>query len=152
VIGSWSNPEVYAAPLGRIVAPDLQSEILEVSRDCIDLVPDELRDLRLNKRIPQDFLVASPTSVEPWRSLIAENRPSTAPIGVPFYVGQGTADTTVDPPVTEDFVAGLCAGGSVVELEMFPGKTHHNIPRAAGRSAVNWLRDRFLGRPAPNTC
>ena len=152
VIGSWSSPEVYGAPLGRILSPAVQPEILDVSRDCIDLVGGELRDLKLNKRIPADFLIASPTRVAPWDSLIAANRPSTRSIGVPFYVAQGTADTIVDPPVTKDFVRRMCASGTPVKLEMFPGKTHHNLPKAAGRSAVDWIGDRFRGDPVPDSC
>jgi pimeloyl-ACP methyl ester carboxylesterase len=152
VIESWSNPKVYGAPLGVLVSPSEQAAFREIGGDCIDLAPDEIRDLRANRRIPTDFLQASPTKVEPWRSIIAANRPATGPIGAPFYIAQGTADTTVDPPVTEEFVRRLCAAGSVVWLEKFPGKTHHDIPKAAGRSAVDWIRDRFAGRPPPSSC
>jgi acetyl esterase/lipase len=152
VMESWSNPRVYGAPLGLLIAPSEQAAFREIGGDCIDLAPDEIRDLGANRRIPGDFLIGSPTKVEPWRSLVIANRPSTDPIGVPFYIAQGTADTTVDPPVTEDFVQRLCAAGSVVRLEKFPGKTHHDIPKAAGRTAVKWIRDRFEGRQPPDNC
>jgi hypothetical protein len=39
-----------------------------------------------------------------------------------------------------------------VKLEKFPGKTHTKIVRAAQRSAIEWITDRFAGEPAPDTC
>ncbi|HET7714485.1 MAG TPA: lipase family protein [Bauldia sp.] len=152
VMGSWSSPGIYGAPLDLILPQSEDGAIARIADNCIDQLAGELGDLRANKRIPADFLKASPTEVEPWRSLVAANRPAVDPSGVPYYIGQGTADTTVDPPVTENFVERMCAAGSVVRLEMFPGKTHRSVRKAAAPAAVAWIRDRFAGVPAPDTC
>lgn len=152
VLESWSDPEVFGLPLDSMIVPDEYAPFRKIGDNCIDLVLDELSDVAENRRIPKDFLKADPTTTPPWSRLMAENIPSEARSAVPFYIAQGTADTTVDPPVTYKFVRRMCAAGTVVRLEEFPGKTHTKLPKAAQGSAMEWIGDRFAGRPAPDTC
>ncbi len=152
VMESWSDPRIYGAPLDLLISRSEQAAFAGIGRECIDIVPDEIDDLRLNKRVPSNFLKVSPTEVEPWRSLIARNVPPAVRMAAPVYIAQGLADTTVDPPVTANYVARLCRNGSVVSYQTFPGKTHDTIRKAAARATVEWLRDRFAGRPAPDSC
>lgn len=152
VLESWSDPEVFGLPLDSMIVPNEYAPFRKIGDNCIDLVLDELSDVAENRRIPKDFLKADPATTPPWSGLMEANIPSSARSAVPFYIAQGTADTTVDPPVTYKFVRRMCAAGTVVRLEEFPGKTHTKLPKAAHRSAMAWIGDRFAGRPAPDTC
>jgi pimeloyl-ACP methyl ester carboxylesterase len=152
VLESWSDPEVFGLPLDSMIVPDEYAPFRKIGDNCIDLVLDELSDVAENRRIPKDFLKADPTTTPPWSRYIEENVPSSARSAVPVYIAQGTADTTVDAPVTYKFVRRMCEAGTVVRLEKFPGKTHTKLPRAAQGSAMEWIGDRFARRPAPDTC
>ena len=71
---------------------------------------------------------------------------------MPFYIAQGTADTTVDPPVTYKFVRRMCQAGTRRPAREVPRQDAHKLPKAAQGSAMEWIGDRFAGRPAPDTC
>jgi hypothetical protein len=152
VLESWSDPDVYDLSLGSMIRPAEYAPFHKIGDNCIDLVLDEISDLAENRRIPKAFLKADPPTTPPWSGYMAGNIPSPARSAVPFYIAQGTADTTVDPPVTYKFVHRMCEAGTVVRLERFPGKTHTKLPKAAQGSAMEWIGDRFAGRPAPDTC
>lgn len=152
VLESWSDPDVYDISIDSMIWPKEYAPFHRIGDNCIDLVLDEISDLAENRRIPKDFLKADPATTPPWSRYMVENIPSSSRSAVPFYIAQGTADTTVDPPVTYKFIRRMCEEGTVVRLEKFPGKTHTKLPKAAQGSAMEWIGDRFAGRPAPDTC
>ena len=152
LLESWSSPYVYGAPIGEVATRAAVPALKHIGEICTNVVTGDLHDLSLNRQLPETFLKADPIKVEPWAGLTLQNVPPVRPTGVPYYIAQGTADTTVDPSVTVNYVGKLCAGGSVVRLEKFPGKTHDNIAKAAAATVVDWISDRFKGRPPPNTC
>jgi hypothetical protein len=39
-----------------------------------------------------------------------------------------------------------------VQYTTYANQTHQTIPAAAQRQYVNWIADRFAGRPAPTNC
>ncbi|MBN9023918.1 MAG: lipase, partial [Rhizobiales bacterium] len=117
VLESWSDPDVYALSLDSMIVPREYAPFHKIGDNCIDLVLDELSDLAENRRIPKDFLKADPATTPPWSTIMAQNIPSAARSAVPFYIAQGTADTTVDAPVTVKFVRRMCEAGNVVAFE-----------------------------------
>jgi len=152
VVESWSKPQVYGAPVNQLVTPSEIPVLDEVAGDCIDEISGKFKDLRANRKLPSEFFKADPVKTEPWESLIVKNIPGTRPIGVPFYIAQGTGDTTVDPPTTANFVGKLCRNGTVVRFQEFPKLNHSQIPNASAGDAVDWIKDRFAGKRAPSTC
>ena len=102
--------------------------------------------------MPSEFFKADPVKTAPWENLVVKNIPGTGPIGVPFYIAQGTGDTTVDPSTTVNFVSKLCRNGTVVRFQEFPKLDHSQIPKASAGDAIKRIGDRFAGKRAPNTC
>ena len=80
------------------------------------------------------------------------NLPGHTPIPTPLYVAQGSEDEIVRPSVTADFVRDLCRSGEVVRYDVLPGVNHLKAGRVSATAAVQWIRDRFNGDKAPNTC
>lgn len=62
----------------------------------------------------------------------------------------GTNDNLIRPEWTEAAVERACADGDVIEFQARPGEGHAD--GAAVPGAVAWVKDRFAGVPAPNTC
>jgi pimeloyl-ACP methyl ester carboxylesterase len=148
----WSWAEVYGVSLESAARPAAIPGIERVVRDCVETEGEGYRVAYDSLAMGDSFLIRGAFEAEPWRRLLDRNRPGGEPIGAPVYVAQGTEDPIVRPAVTSDFVRGLCARGEVVRYEELPGAAHLRAGRISATSAIQWMRDRFDGRPAPSTC
>ncbi len=83
---------------------------------------------------------------------MARNTPGTLPPSIPVFLAQGSADNLVLPRMTLDYRAKLCRAGSRVELDLMPGVGHAFAGQDAAGAAIDWIGDRFEGRPAPSNC
>ncbi|MBT97901.1 MAG: hypothetical protein CL902_04655 [Dehalococcoidia bacterium] len=65
----------------------------------------------------------------------------------PLFIAQGTADTNLPVPVTEQFAKDYRAAGGDVELELFPDMPHNfaNVPCPESDRAVDLMR-KFVAR------
>jgi pimeloyl-ACP methyl ester carboxylesterase len=71
----------------------------------------------------------------------------------PMLVVQGTADTTVPPPLTDAYVTGdACKIGDRIDYLHVTGASHGSIVRAALPALVAWMTARLHGSAAPTTC
>lgn len=148
---SWSR--VYHVPLAPVLAPMQIQEVNRTAASCLDTIGG-LLDLRLDEiQLQTSFLkVNDLTEISPWRGLIARNTP-TPPIGdFPVFLAQGTADTIVPFRVTANYAGKLCASGNAVDFLEMPGVSHTSATIVSAPQAVEWMSERFAGRPAPNTC
>ncbi len=147
---AWSR--LYSIPLPGIVEPDGLGDVERIGGECINSVLGDLADLEAQKPLGHHFLKASPATTPPWAKITDANVPGRAPAGAPILIAQGSADTVVDPPVTEQFFKVLCRQGTPVRFLHVPHVTHAGIPRASARETVEWVAARFAGAPAPNDC
>jgi hypothetical protein len=46
----------------------------------------------------------------------------------------------------------LCKAGSPVKMVTLPNIGHGRAAQVSTMAAVNWMADRFAGKPAPNDC
>jgi poly(3-hydroxybutyrate) depolymerase len=65
---------------------------------------------------------------------------------------QGTADTIVEPAVTEAYVTRQCKAGGPVRFMLMSGIGHDPIARDTAPAAVQWMAARFAGAPPENDC
>ncbi len=70
---------------------------------------------------------------------------------VPVYQWHGT-DDVVSPQAVRDVAGRYCRAGTPVRLDMIPGADHGAAMLAGAPRALDYLADRFAGRPAPSTC
>ncbi len=123
-----------------------------MSGDCIESWSEVFRAALDSFALHPDFISAGAWSSEPWKRFLEENRPGLRPTGAPIFVAQGQDDAIVRPAVTADFVAGLCRSGETVRFDSLPGVDHMRAGRASATAAIQWMRDRFEGKPAKNGC
>jgi hypothetical protein len=148
-LASWSR--FYGAPLGGFVSPRAIRAIENVAGDCVESTGEAYRVS--DSPVPaEDFRTGSLFTADPWRRLFEENRPGGEPAGAPLYIAQGTEDLIVRPSVTDDFVRDLCGRGETVRFESLQGLGHMRAGRASATSAILWMKSRFEGAAAPNTC
>lgn len=149
----WSWEKVFGAPMSEIVVPEAIADVDRLANICLESIVDMRPRQAIGKELTQQFLkVKDPTSVEPWKSLLAQNTIGTLPPGVPVLIAQGAADVVVDPPVTAAYAKSLCAAGSRVAMLSYPGVGHGMISRDAAKPSVDWMADRFAGKTPPSDC
>lgn len=98
------------------------------------------------------FFAADPTTVEPWATLLIENTPGRAPVGVPMLVAQGEADTLVLPATTDDYVQKLCASGEHVQYHRYTDIDHGLAGWRAVPAVIPFFADVAAGRTPASTC
>ncbi|MBS0232478.1 MAG: alpha/beta fold hydrolase [Proteobacteria bacterium] len=149
----WSWDRVFGAPMQKLIVPQAIPDVDRLANICLESIIDIRPRQIIGKYFSQQFLkVADPTAMEPWKRLLAENTIGTLPPNIPVLIAQGTADNVVDPPVTATYVKSLCEAGSRVQTLLYDGVGHGMISRDAAKPSVDWMADRFAGRPAPSNC
>ncbi len=149
----WSWSRVYNASLNRIVDPSALPLMDRLAAQCLESIIDILPRQRIGEALMQRFLlVDDPTEQQPWRRLLAGNIAPTIPRGIPVFLSQGTADTTVRPDVTLAYMGRLCASRSPVRMLLLSGVGHAFVARDSAAAAVEWIDNRFAGQPPPSDC
>lgn len=82
----------------------------------------------------------------------AQSEPAQRRSAAPILLLQGELDPAVLAVLTDDLNLELCALGDVVRYRTYPEADHESLLEAAFPAMTAWMRDRLLGRPAPQTC
>src|SRR6202012_3274073 len=138
----WSWSRVYDAPLDKVVDPAALPAINKLASICLESPIDIRPRKEIAQALDHDFLsVPDPTAIEPWKSLLAENTIGALPPSLPIFLAQGDADTVVQPAVTRDYMAKLCAPGSRVTSMAMPGVGHGTAAMKSALTAIAWIAD-----------
>ena len=70
----------------------------------------------------------------------------------PFLVVAGEADRTVPFDLVKQTVARACAAGRPLALRSYPGLDHSETMRHGTDEILQWIRDRYDGRPVAGEC
>jgi len=148
---SWSR--LLNVSPATIVEPAVMPAFNATARGCLTSIA-QFQTIENNEKALQTerFFKSDPSKMEPWKGIMVHNSPGQAPAGAPVFIAQGTADTTVDPPVTKRFAKALCAQGVPVMFVELPGVSHIFAARDSAPTAIRWMNDRFRGAPAPSVC
>ncbi|CAN5810933.1 lipase family protein [soil metagenome] len=150
-LDSWAR--VYdAASLDQIVTRTARPVVRQIARNCIYNPTQILASVPGSLILDLTFLSAPPWEAEPWASIVGQNDPSRGRSAAPLLITQGADDPIVDPSVTKAFVAEQCASGSDVELSMLADTAHLDAGAKATPQVLEWIADRFAGRPTTPTC
>lgn len=147
---AWSR--LFGWPLAELVESGAMRPFERLASDCIEDLPQFLQEDDDEKVLPRSFLKVDPLTDPKFKPIIAENTPGPLPSGTPVFIAQGEADTTVRPEITKQFVRELCKAGAHVRFRLMPGVSHVTVALDSAYDAVEWMADRFAGRPAPNQC
>ncbi len=147
---SWAR--TYNIPLDSVLEDGAEASFEKVAGSCIQSLSQMLNLLQLAKPLKKAFLKVDPTTVPAWRALMEKNSPGQAPQPAPVFIAQGTADKNVNADITVRYAKMLCAAGTPVDLKMMNNVSHSFAAEKSAFQAVDWITDRFKGRPAPSDC
>ena len=148
---SWAS--VYDdASLDQIVTPVARPLVGRIAENCLYNQKQILASVPAALALDLTFLHTPPWETEPWKTIFEANTPGGNPTGIPILITQGDEDPIMPPATTKGLVDKLCAQGETVELRILPGTAHLDAGQVAVPQVVEWIADRFAGKPAPSTC
>jgi len=149
----WSWSRIFNIPLRSVVEPDAVPAVNRLAEQCIESVFDIVVRQNLERPLERSFLtVKNIAETEPWRGIALRNTPGPLPSRVPVFLAQGTTDQIVRPQVTRDYMRRLCRNGSRVRMIELPGVGHGFAARDSANYAIDWMAERFAGKPAEDDC
>ena len=100
----------------------------------------------------EEFAIADPGEIEPWKSILFENDPGHAKTDTPIYLYQGEADEQIPVAASQLLFDRLCSLGQVVERHTYPGQSHAGVIAVAWEGFRAWMEARVSGEPATTGC
>jgi pimeloyl-ACP methyl ester carboxylesterase len=148
---SWAK--VYEdASLDQIVTPVARPLVGRIAKNCLYTKKQILASVPGSLALDLTFLHTPPWETEPWKTILEENNPGDTRTNSPLLIIQGDADPIVAPDVTARLVDKLCAEGETVDLLVLKGTAHLDAGHVAVPDVVQWIADRFAGKPPSTTC
>ncbi|HPG89216.1 MAG TPA: alpha/beta fold hydrolase, partial [Hyphomicrobium sp.] len=136
-IYSWAKR--LNLPIDQLVKPDAMPAVERVANDCIRSIGEFLKEAQDEDKLDAGFLIADPSKLPAWRSIMTENSPSQELAGVAVLLIQGDGDKTVRPAVTRNYFDQLCHNGVAVEYITLEHVTHIFTGVLGAPAAVKWI-------------
>ncbi len=148
VVESWP---AYYPGLGvdGLLTDAAQDNTTRLAAECIK---ESGLEGQARQALGQDFFANDPLNLASWANAAADQTPPPMPASMPVFLAQGTADTVVLPWPNAIVQQEWCSAGSTISVLWMGGVNHFPAATTSGPSAVEWIADRFAGRPAPRTC
>lgn len=148
LIESW--PTYYPGlPVDSILTDAGRNTNQRLAAECI--TQSGLEALTRDK-IGQSFFSVDPASNAAWAAALADQTPPPLPSEMPMYMVQGTTDEVVLPWPNAMVQEQWCNAGSTISVLWMGEVNHMKAALVGGPSAVDWIADRFAGRPAGRSC
>lgn len=146
---------VYAATtpgltLDNVLTPAARDALPTMAPYCLLTQSKEIHEI--GQPLVGNFFAADPTTIEPWATLLAQNTPGQAPVGVPMLIAQGESDKLVIPATTDGYVQKLCATGEHVQYHTYADIDHGLVGWRAVPAVLEFFADIMAGRTPADTC
>ncbi len=149
VVVSWPDTYPQLQPSDVVSDAGLGATQSE-AQDC--LVDAGLFGLARQDLAKQTYFKVNPYTNPEWATALEAQTPKPTKASMPVFVGQGTDDEVVLANSTAAMQEQWCKAGSDLTMEWLGGVNHEDAGKAAGPAVVDWLADRFEGKPTAPNC
>lgn len=139
--------EPERADLSLVMTQEAIDLLTVVDEGCADRVRAVYNPLPY-----EEFAVADPGEVEPWKSILVENDPGHVRTDIPILIIHGESDEQIPVVASQLLFERQCGLGQVVERRTYPGESHAGVIGPSFDAMVEWMQARVDGRPATATC
>jgi len=148
VLTSW--PTVFSGlSVGQITTAAGYNNYKRIAQQCITSAAIEGL---IRNGLHQRFFKVNPVSVARWRAAAQEEMAPLLSPSQPLMVAESLNDEVVLPNTTALYIERACAAGSDLTSLWLADVGHIQLAPTIGPSVINWLGDRFAGRPPAPTC
>ncbi len=149
VVVSW--PDTYPDLVASEVVSDAGLSATESeAQDC--LLDAGLFGLARQDLVKETYFKVNPYTNRAWAAALEEETPKPTKASMPVFVGQGTDDEVVLANSTAAMQEQWCKAGSDLTMDWLGGVSHEDAGEASGPAVVDWLADRFAGKPTSPNC
>lgn len=154
---SWANgpemvvswPGVYPVDVAAVVSTEGQRVTQSLAEDCI-LNAGMLG--KVHQKLGQRYLTMNLGDNAAWAQATAAETPAPFPASLPIFIAVGVEDNVVLAPTIAYMQQKWCAAGSDVTMDWLGNTKHMTVAEVAGPAAVDWIQDRFEGKPTQPNC
>jgi hypothetical protein len=107
------------------------------------------RDRAVDELAPEEVEPATTAAADRLRELLSKWALPQRALSAPLSVAYGGKDTLVDAQWTTDAIARACAVGGSIVWDLQTDKGHGDVDIGP---QLQWVADRFAGKPAPSDC
>ena len=121
----------------------------KIANQCIT---NELFEAIARNEVRQEMFKTNPINDPAWKS-VAESQ--TAPIlqpGQPLLVAESLSDKIISPNITALYIQNACNAKSNLATIWINNVSHMKIPSVIAPQTIDWIADRFAGRPNVSSC
>ena len=148
LVESW--PTYYPnLPIDSILSRAGRSASARLATECIK---ESGLEALAREKFGQQIFAVNPLTDQAWSDAMLDQTPPVMPADMPVFIAQGTADEVVLPWPNAMIQEQWCEGGATVSFLWMGDVNHEQAAHVSGPAAVEWIADRFAGRPAPRTC
>lgn len=138
--------DTYITAINRIAVNDIASRCVGGWETLVSLGQTLI--------LPSEGIFAT----DPTQGRLGARLRENTPLGViasPVLIAQGDRDDLVFPDLQQSYVLARCATGQAIDYRVYAGRDHISLVNSdspAVRAAVEWVEDRFQGRPFTANC
>lgn len=148
LVESW--PTYYPGlPVDSILSRAGRSASARLAAECIK---ESGLEALAREKAGQQIFAFDPLEDPAWRDAMEEQTPPVMPADMPVFIAQGTTDEVVLPWPNAMIQEEWCKAGATVSFLWMGDVNHQEAAHVSGPAAVDWIADRFAGRPAGRSC
>jgi hypothetical protein len=148
VLTSW--PATYRGlPIRSILTSAGYSNYQRIAQKCITTAAAEGL---IRNAVDERFFNGNPMKNSRWRAIAQQQTAPVLTSSQPLMVAESLTDQVVLPNTTALYIQRACAGGSDLTSLWLTDVGHIQLSSTIAPAVVNWLGDRFAGRPTASTC
>ncbi len=141
------NAAYPALHLGKYLNAEGRKLAAVVRNECVGTVLEAGRGKKI-----EDVTTSNPLERPDWQRAIARQLIGTVRPSAPTFLYHGDADETIPYAVGQKLRADWCAKGNAVQWTTFTGQSHVGTAIQGNGPALEWLGQRFAGRPTSGNC
>jgi len=148
LIESW--PTYYSdLPVDAILTKAGRDASQRLASECIK---QSGLEALAREKFGQQIFAYDPLEDLTWKESMLAQTPPPMPSNMPVFMAQGTADEVVLPWPNSMIQEKWCDAGSAIDVLWMGDVNHEDAAHVSGPAAVDWIADRFAGRPAGRSC
>ena len=120
-----------------------------IANQCIT---NELFEAIARNEIKQELFKTNPLNDPAWKRIAKEQ---TAPIpdsSQPVLIAESLSDKIIAPDVTALYIQNACKAKANVQTIWVNNVAHMKLPNTIAPQAIDWIADRFAGKPNSSSC
>lgn len=120
-----------------------------IANQCIT---NELFEAIARNEIRQELFRTNPLNDPAWKSTAeAETAPYLSP-NQPLLVAESLSDKIISPNVTALYIQNACKNNSNLQTIWVNNVSHMKLPSIIAPQTIDWIADRFAGKPNTSSC